>query len=170
MIIRKLTAEDLPAFRDLRIEMCAAHPEAFEQTSDEAAATSDQQLLQWMLPQDVFPEKFILAGLQDNEILGVVGFQRDEHSKLRHRALIWSVYVRPQERGRGICRNLMLQTIEAARTMEGLEFLTLEVSSTQTSAKALYVSLGFKTIGNVWRCYKLSDSSYVDSEDMVLKL
>ncbi len=170
MIFRKLLAEDLSAIRDLRIEMCAAHPEAFEQTSDEAAATSDQQLLQWMLPRDEFPESFILAALDDTGILGVVGFQRDQHFKLRHRALIWSVYVRPRARGRGICRSLMLQTIEAARSLDGLEFLTLEVSTTQTAARALYSRLGFQTTGTVNRCYKLPDGSYVDSEDLVLEL
>jgi len=118
----------------------------------------------------VFPEKFVLAAFEGDRIVGTVAFKREDSSKERHRGWIWSVYVRPEARGQGISKALMLQLIDEARRMEGLEMLTLVVALTQTSARTLYTSLGFFTTGIVLHCYKLPGGRYVDHEEMMLWL
>ena len=170
MEIRKLAAADTAAFREIRIEMCGIHPEAFGQTPEEVAAMPEDKCLEWWAPSNVFPEKFVLAAFEANRIVGTAAFKREDSTKERHRGWIWSVYVRPEARGQGISKQLMLRLIDEARRMEGLEILALTVSLTQTSARTLYTSLGFFTTGLVQHGYKLPDGSYVDDEEMMLWL
>lgn len=170
MDIRKLTKEDAAAFRELRIEMCANHPEAFGQTPEEVVATTEEKYLEWMARREVFPQSFVLAAFEGNTLIGTVGFKREDSAKERHRGWIWSVYVRPEGRGRGISKQLMQQVIDEARKMEDLEMLTLTVAVTQTAARTLYSSLGFFTNGLNLHGYKLPDGRYVDHEEMTLWL
>ncbi|MEW6050714.1 MAG: GNAT family N-acetyltransferase [Candidatus Zixiibacteriota bacterium] len=83
---------------------------------------------------------------------------------------MWAVYVRPEGRGKGISKQLMQKVIDEARTIDGLEMLTLSVAVTQTSARTLYTSLGFFTTGLNLHGYKLPDGRYIDHEEMMLRL
>jgi GNAT superfamily N-acetyltransferase len=170
MIIRKLTNDDIAAFREIRVEMCRLHPEAFGQTPEEAASTPEDKFLEWAAPSGTFRENFVLAAFEGDRILGTAAFKREDSAKERHRGWIWSVYVRPEGRGKGISRQLMQQLIDEARRMDGLEMLTLTVALTQTSARTLYTSLGFFTTGINRHGFKLPDSRYIDHEEMTLWL
>ena len=175
MHLRRLTPDDAPAFREIRAEMCRLPPEAFGQTPEEADATPDDRLLEWMAPSDTYPEKFVLAAFDTDpagheRLLATVAFRREDTIKERHRGWIWSVYVRQEGRGRGLARSLMEQVIDESRRIDGLEMLTLTVALTQTAARALYTSLGFFTTGLILHGYKLPDNRYVDHEEMILWL
>ncbi len=70
---------------------------------------------------------------------------------LRFRPSIWStadecylaeLYVSPEHRGGGLGRALMVAAIEAARA-RGADYMDLGTSEDDTTARALYVSLGF---------------------------
>jgi GNAT superfamily N-acetyltransferase len=170
MAIRKLTTSDAAAFREIRGEMCRLHPEAFSQTPEEVAEMPEDRCREWWAPSAVFPEKFVLAAFEGERIIGTAAFRREELQKERHRAFVWSVYVRPEARGKGISKLLMLQIIDEARHMEGLEILSLTVSLPQTSARTLYASLGFIATGMILHGYKLPDGSYIDHEEMMMWL
>ena len=170
MLIRKLTADDARAFREIRIEMCGRHPEALGQTPEEVAEMSDDKFAEWMSASDVFPERFVLACFEEDRIIGTAAFRRDDLHKERHRGWIWSVYVRPEGRSKGISKQLMQQLIDEAGHMDGLEILTLTVAVTQTSARTLYTSLGFFTTGLILHEYKLPEGRYIDCEEMMLWL
>ncbi len=170
MTVRKLAADDVAAFRELRIEMCRSHPEAFGQTPDEVSVMTDEKLLEWMAPSDDYPEKFVLGEFDGDRLIGTVAFRREDSVKERHRGWIWSVYVLPEGRGKGISRNLMQMTIDESRRINGLELLTLVVAMPQTSARTLYTSLGFFTTGLILHGYKLPDGRYIDQEEMMLWL
>jgi GNAT superfamily N-acetyltransferase len=170
MLIRKLTIDDAVAFRQLRVDMCREHPEAFSQTPEEATAMSLEKFLEWMCPRDVIPQNFILGAFDGDRLIGSVGLRRENNAKEQHRGWIWAVYVRPEGRGKGVSRLLMQTMIDEARTWDGLEVLTLNVALTQTGARTLYTSLGFFTTGLILHGYKLSDGSYIDLEDMTLWL
>ena len=84
MNIRKLTIEDAETFREVRVEMCRLHPEAFGQTPEEVAAMSVDSCHQWWMPSEVFPEKFVLAAFEGERIIGTAAFKREGSSKERH--------------------------------------------------------------------------------------
>jgi GNAT superfamily N-acetyltransferase len=170
MITRKLTTADARAFRELRAEMCDRHPEAFGQTPDEVRQMPEEKFLDWMSPSDVFPEKFVLAAFDGEQLIGTAALRREDSEKERHRGWIWSVYVRQEGRGKGLGKLLMQQLIIECRKMEGLEALTLTVAVTQTSARTLYTSLGFFTNGLILKGYRLPDGRYIDNEEMTLWL
>lgn len=170
MIIRILEAADARAFRELRAEMCDRHPEAFGQTPEEVGNMPEEKLLDWFAPHDSFPEKFVAAGFDGAMMIGTVGFKREDSVKERHRGFIWSVYVRPGYRGHGISKRLMQWVVGECKTYQGLEMLVLTVATTQTSARALYQSLGFVKIGTIPKGYRLPDGRYIDNEEMMLWL
>ena len=170
LLLRKLTDSDACAYREIRVEMCSRHPEAFGQTPEEVAEMPDDKFVEFMSASDVFPERFILACFEGDRIIGTVAFRRFDLRKESHRGWIWSVYVRPEARGKGISRQLMQQVIDEARGMDGLELLTLTVTVTQANARAVYDSLGFVATGLIPQHFRLADGRYVDCEEMVLRL
>jgi ribosomal protein S18 acetylase RimI-like enzyme len=118
---------------------------------------------------DNFPQKFVLSYFEGDKIIGTAAFLREDSAKERHRGWIWSVYVRPEGRGRKIGRQLMERLIDEARRTDGLEILTLIVSINQTEARTLYTSLGFFTAGFGLRAYKLPDSRHIGDEEMTFR-
>jgi ribosomal protein S18 acetylase RimI-like enzyme len=167
--IRQLCSDEAELFRSIREEAVRLHPEAFVDTPEEVLTYPLDKVQDFVGPSDEFPEKFILGAFEGNQLLGVVGFFREECTKEKHRGYVWSVYVRAGARGRGISRALMTELISRARKIEGLEYLALDVATTQSSARALYDSLGFGVIGLKPCSYKLSDR-YIDNEMRQLKL
>jgi GNAT superfamily N-acetyltransferase len=170
MEYRKLTLADIQAFREIRVEMCQNHPGAFNQTPEEVDEMGDDKIPEWVVPSDTFPQGFIMAAFENGRLLGTAGFKREDTFKERHRGWIWAVYVRPEGRGKGISRELMIRLIEEARKIDGLEIISLIVSLTQPEARTLYTSLGFFTTGLILKGFKLADNSYIDLEDMMLIL
>ena len=72
-------------------------------------------------------------------------------------------------RGAGVGLRLMIALLEHAVSLEGIEQIALLVATTQTTAMALYDSLGFRSFGCERRALKIGER-YVDEEHMVLYL
>jgi putative acetyltransferase len=56
------------------------------------------------------------------------------------------MYVRPEQRGRGLARQV-LETLEAAAAQAGCRMLKLESGPSQPEALALYARCGYETCG-----------------------
>ncbi|HEY2067694.1 MAG TPA: GNAT family N-acetyltransferase, partial [Gemmatimonadaceae bacterium] len=97
---------------------------------------------------------------------------RETRHKARHKAGVRGVYVGPELRGMGAGRQLMEALIVHARTMSGVERLTLTVTTTQSGARALYAALGFTPYGLERGSLKLHDGpdGYADEEYLTLTL
>jgi ribosomal protein S18 acetylase RimI-like enzyme len=169
LLIRRLTSREVELFRQIRTESVQLHPEAFCDCLEEMLEYSEQKMHDFADPSDSFPQKFILGAFEGQALLGVVGFFREESIKERHRGYIWSVYTRPDARGKGVSRALMETLIAETRKIDGIEFLVLDVSTTQQAARNLYLSLGFVVTGKNPCIYKMGET-YVDNETMLLKL
>jgi RimJ/RimL family protein N-acetyltransferase len=63
----------------------------------------------------------------------------------------------------------MIAVLKHAACLEGIEQINLLVATTQTAAKGLYESLGFRSFGCEQRALKIGER-YVDEEHMVLHL
>src|SRR5690606_27381584 len=83
----------------------------------------------------------------DGALAAMAGVARLGHAKERHRAVLWGVYVAPEHRGAGLGRAIVARAIEEARSMGGVEALSLSVDAKNAPARALYDALGFVAWG-----------------------
>ena len=166
MTIRALIETDASAFHRIRRRALQEEPEAFTMMPEE------------MTPVEALTERFkaewsgqnaFVMGAFDTELLGIVGCVRERHTKRRHAAVIWGVYVTPEHRGHGLGRQLLLDTIARAKKWTALEQLWLDVTTTNLPARTLYLSCGFQVIGLRRRALRIGDR-YYDEEMMALDL
>ncbi|MGM0560518.1 MAG: N-acetyltransferase family protein [Pseudomonadota bacterium] len=159
--IRRLLPGDAEVFRHLRSEGLTLEPTSFRH------AVADEQHLSQQYTEQRLAETYVLGAFRGDELVGVAGYARLSGSKLRHKGLIWGMYLRGSERGQGIAKELLHRLIEYAATEVSL--LQLTVVATNTSALRLYQSLGFQSYGREPRSVREGDA-YLDEELMYLDL
>lgn len=163
MTIRELTSADAVAYRALILCGLSEHAESFRI----AAQDSGEPMVPFASSR---PDAFTLgAWLADGQLVGVVSFERETRTKFRHKGLLSRMYVRADASGKGIGRRLVQETIKRAREIEGLEQINLTVVASNSRAKHLYSSEGFKSFALEERALKMGET-YYDEEQMVLRL
>ena len=167
--LRLLTADDLDAYKALRDDMLAAHPEAF--TSDAATELARTAQSYWSrLGLDVADGgQFVLGAWQHAALVGALGSDRDSRIKVRHTAQLIGMMVRPALRGTGLGARLLSACIARLRATDGIEMLTLTVTQGNRPAIALYERAGFTTCGSQPRAIRVGDR-YHAKDQMVLAL
>ena len=166
--VRKLRAEDSPAFRALRLRGLKEFPPAFAESYDEFAKRPASSVASTL--EDPAGLRHVFGAFSDaGELVGIVGVTRDALEKMHHKGYVWGMYVAPEHHGRGIAKRLLEAAIAQAREMPGLEQLRLIVGEANAGARALYESVGFREFGLEPRELK-TDGKYYDSVHMWLKL
>jgi ribosomal protein S18 acetylase RimI-like enzyme len=166
--IRKLRAEDAPAYRALRLRGLAEFPLAFAESHDEFAKRTDSTVADTL--DDPAGLRHVFGALTEaGDLVGIVGVTREGFEKMRHKGHIWGMYVAPEQHGRGIAKRLLEAAITHARSIPGLEQLTLIVGKANAGARALYESVGFQAFGLEPRELKMG-GRYYDSIHMWLEL
>jgi RimJ/RimL family protein N-acetyltransferase len=165
--IRRLVAGDLPAYKALRDEVLAAHPEAF--TSDpepERAAAS------YLSRVDIGLHgggAFTLGAWQGRRLVGAVSCERDARAKVRHIGHLIGMMVRVDAQGGGIGRALLAACIDEARRVDGLSLLTLNVTTGNAPAVHLYERAGFVRHGRLAQAIRVG-GAYFGKDQMSLAL
>ena len=168
-MIRPLGAADAAAFQALRLRGLRESPAAFGSTYEEEAGVPLDEVAA-RLARGAEGDDVVFGAFGNGGVLvGVAGLRRDSHRKARHRARVWGMYVAPEARGRRLGRALLESLIAHARTLAGVERLTLSVVPDNLAARSLYLRLGFVTYGLEPQAYCLDDT-YWDSEHMALVL
>jgi ribosomal protein S18 acetylase RimI-like enzyme len=166
MLVRALEHSEAELFHELRLRGLREDPGPFAATYEEDAALSLEAV------RNRFPveaDRFVLGAFDDSDrLVGVVGFSREQRSKLRHWGVVWGMYVAPEARGCGTGRALMSELVARCRRLEGLEQIVLEVNTDAEPARRLYASLGFEVYGARREAMKSGDE-YFDVELMVLR-
>ena len=113
----------------------------------------------------------LLATDETDTWLGVVSFEREgrNRQKLRHKGLLFRMYVAKTAAGQGIGRALIEQVIGRARQLPALEQINLTVATHNIRARHLYESLGFVCYGTEPNALKLN-GSYADESSYQLML
>lgn len=161
--IARLTAADAAAFRDLRLEGLRDHPEAFGAAWQDEAAQSEAQFSARLESTVVFGSR-----LEDQvRLAGIVGLYRPEAPKIKHKVVLWGMYVRPALRRMGIGGALLHEAITYAASI--VEGINLTVGANNASACRMYREAGFSHYGLEPRALQL-DGQYYDVVLMSLEL
>jgi ribosomal protein S18 acetylase RimI-like enzyme len=168
--IRRVTVDDVEAYREIRLRSVREHPEAFLSSYEEESARTVEQDRERLAAKEGRDDDFVLAAFDEGRPVGLTGAIRSgHHAKRHHVAWIWGVYVAPEVRGRGVGRRLLESAIETISKADGVEMLQLGVGTENHAALALYERMGFETYGTEVHCMKLPDR-YIDEHLMVLFL
>ena len=157
--IRRLGLGDVAAYRAIRHEALANHPEAFVSTAEAFAMKSDAEIRQTLEALTVFG-----AILPDGSLGGINAFMRHEGAKERHRGWMIQVYVRPEHRGSGMAAALVEHLVEHAR--RHVLQIHLGVWSENLPAIKLYQRLGFELYATEPR-YLFVNGRFIDEHLMV---
>lgn len=160
-IVRRLTAADAAAYRDIRLEALLAEPSNFgSDHAHELAFTEAEWARRAAVPGTY--------GVFDaDRLIGIATLRGEELAKTRHRAHVNGVYVIPATRGTGASTALFEAMIAEARGL----FLQLHlvVSVHNERARRFYERFGFVVYGTDPRGLNV-DGRYTDDYLMVLRL
>lgn len=171
-MIRALTEADLEAYVALRRESLLDTPLAFGSSPEDDSAATPESLREQMKRG---PEWILFGAFdEDGRLGGAAGAIRDRHRKAAHKVHVWGVYVKPRYRRRGFGRELIDAVLAHARSLRGVEWVQLGVSSSSAAARRLYERAGFVAWGTepdalryegesadeVWMAVRLSSSEH----------
>jgi len=167
MRIRTLEPSDVELFHSFRLRGLRENPEAFGSTfAEESVMPAEVRRSRFRCTD----ENFVLGAFgEGSRLIGVAGFYRETHLKLRHKGHVWGMYVAPESRGGGVGRALLSALIERVKSLPGLEQICLDVVTVNEAARGLYLSQGFQTYALEREAMK-QDGDYYDVEHMVLRL
>ena len=169
MKIRELGEGDAPSYRTLRLRALKEHPTAFVSSHEEQREWPLERFAQRLRGSFESAGAFNLGCFVDEDLVGAVGFFREEGPKRMHIGKIVGMHVAAEHQGKGYGRALLGAAIERARQLTELKVIHLAVESTNEPAKALYRSFGFETYGVEKRAIFV-DGEYFDEDLMALEL
>ena len=165
MNIRLLTETDAAAFQSIRLRSLQEHPEAFGASWEEEQSRSMEEVAAQLRNNP--PNIYTFGAFVDDELVGIVSLHRFVRPKVRHKAMLGGTYVVPEARGNKIGGALLGATIAHARTMNGVQDISLAVTVGNNSARNLYMAAGFVPWGIQPR-YINVNGQFFDIEWMML--
>ncbi|MFC5470891.1 GNAT family N-acetyltransferase [Cohnella suwonensis] len=162
-MIRQLVVSDVVNYWNLRLKALSEHPDVFGASYEEVKDTPIESVKERFSSTE---ENFILGAFKGEELIGMVGFRREQLIKMKHKGIIWGMYVNSNFQGKGIGKELVIELIRKAKQLKELEQINLFVVDRNQRAKALYESIGFKSFGKEINAMKVGDN-YLNEELMV---
>ncbi len=161
MTLHDLTAADATEYKVFFTEALHRHPDCFRiSPADEAREP---------FPTTGAPDSFTLGLRTDAGVLaGLVSFQREgaTRERLRHRGMLFRMYVAREFGGQGLGRRLIEEVLKRAEALGDIEHINLTVVATNLTARRLYESFGFAAWGIEPRAIKHPDGQYFDEAQM----
>lgn len=146
VIIRLAQETDAPNYRVLRLEALKNHPEAF---SSDYESNLSKPMSYWeerLRAQRTDTTVRMYIAESEGSLIGMCGIVRENSPKVKHSALIISVYVQPEWRGLRIGDGLITACVDWART-EQIRVVKLAVVTTNAPAIRCYARCGFQVYG-----------------------
>ena len=126
-------------YKALRLEALLKEPSAFGSSFEEEAR----------FPEDVWRERIgsVLFALADGRPVGLLSYVFTDRAKTRHIAHIFGVYVKPENRGKGIGRMLVRRALAEIQKKADIVKIRLDVNPLLRAAIGLYQESGFVVTG-----------------------
>jgi ribosomal protein S18 acetylase RimI-like enzyme len=139
LTVRRLTGDDVEAYRDIRLEALEIVPHAFASTLAREQAFSRQDFMHRL------ESGCSLGAFEGQALVGVVGLVVAKGEKERHKGMLVGMYVRQSARGHGVGRMLIEGLVAAAAGV--VEQVNLAVAHDNLGARRLYERCGFGAYG-----------------------
>lgn len=153
----ELTEKDAAIYRALRLEALRENPEAFASEYDVEIHDSLSDF-----EERLSRDHAITIGAFDQErLVGIVTLVKETLPKMRHRATLEAVYVKPECRGRRISGRMIEKLMEIVKEEGVVRKFYLFVMTSNTQAIKAYKKMGFFIYGEDREAMKEGDR-YVD--------
>ncbi|MBD1876013.1 GNAT family N-acetyltransferase [Nodosilinea sp. FACHB-131] len=169
MEIRFLNSEDVAAYRDLRLYALRESPTAFVSSYEQESQLSLADFADRLRSSHDAASGVFGAFSDRSQLIGMLGFSREQRPKRSHVGTLWSMYVLPEFRGQKVGSSLLDRAIFYARELEGLRQIVLSTTASNVAARSLYISRGFESFG-IERDALCVEGRYFDEEHLVLRL
>ncbi len=146
--------------RKLRLEALLEEPQAFASSYAEEAAFDDSLWLNRLATAEARDGNLTYYAENCGKLVGMAGATWSQREKRRHVADIYSVYVSPAERGKGIASALLRALLGELASMPQIVKVSLTVNSNSQAAIRLYQRMNFEIVGTARRDLLVEDCFY----------
>ena len=151
--IRRLSKSDATDYRSLRLAGLAKHPGAF------GASFAEESAEGLAFFADRLERNTVFGGFSASRLMGIGGYYILTTEKLRHKGVLFGMYVAEDAQGSGLAGSLVEAILDHAR--REVEQLQLSVTSSNDRARKLYERFGFRVYGTEPHALKIGDD-YLD--------
>lgn len=143
----KITIDRLPEskweeFKKIRLEALKNDARAFG-SSYEEEITRPEEMWRSRIKSGLF------ALDESGKPIGLMAFLIGDRVKTKHKAEIYSVYVKPEFRGTGVSKKLFTEALRLIKLNPDVCKVNLTVNPLQKAAVKLYETFGFKKTGTL---------------------
>ena len=138
LTLRPLNEGDAAVFAELRRKAIDDSPSAVWPTLEEATS---QPLDATAAQIARTPEQIVFGVFDQHMLVGIAGLKCEPFRQLRHKGMLWGVFVHPLYRNIGIARELLGAALTHARSMR-LQQVHLRVNTENHRARRLYLTSG----------------------------
>ena len=165
LTLRSLNETDAAAFTNLRLKAIDDSPSAIWPTLEEER-TRPLDAVAAQIRQT--PEQIVFGVFDQHMLIGIAGLKQEPYAQLRHKGVLWGLFVHPLYRNVGVARELLGAALTHACTMR-MRQIHLRVNTENHRARRLYMTSGFTGYG-IERRAMCVNGRYFDEENMVLFL
>lgn len=148
---RQIELKDIDAFYAVRASALEQSPQSYGNHLEQWRSAPQAQVVSMIEDALASPDNAIVGAFADGALLGMGGLNRERKLNVVHKATLWGLFVVPEQRRKGIGRQILGHVIEIARGVAGLDYVRLIVTATDEPARALFESVGFAEYGNEQR-------------------
>ncbi|HEX5837856.1 MAG TPA: GNAT family N-acetyltransferase [Anaerolineales bacterium] len=163
--IRKLHPDESALYRAIRLQCLKTEPDHFGSTYEEESSTPQLKFESWIKQDD--PDHVMFGAFDEGQLIGIVGFARQERQRARHRGEVVQMYVDASHRGQRVGEGLLRGLLDQVFTLEGVEQVQLSVVAHNRAAIRLYERIGFRAFGVQPNYFKVG-VHYFDQQFMQL--
>ena len=160
MKINRLTPKDYEHFYSLRLASLEGCPEEFATDAEGWKNAPRETINKLLIHSQERQDAPILGAWKNDELVGLVGVNRDLRPSVMHKSSLWGLYVLPERRKLGLGSALLDEVIKIAHETSDLRLIRAVVTITSKDAISLLKKYGFKVFGQEPEAKRLNDEYY----------